>query len=179
VFSVRPGAKSQELHRDDIVHHTYHPAAAAHELGRDSGLSMFVAGKRSTRQNGATRFVPGSHLWDYSAPPPPTGDDSSAFYAELAPGDAFIMLSGCYHGASANTTASDERLLYATFTTRGYLRQEENQYLACDAATIKRLPIDLQRFVGYSVSAPYLGCLEVDDPMRVINPDAESLGDLF
>ncbi len=181
VFSVGPGSKAQVLHRDDIIHHTYHAAAAEHTLGRDNGVGFFVAGKRSTRHNGATRFVPGSHLWDYGVPPP--ADEAAAggavVYAELEPGDAFVMFSGCYHGASANTTAREERLLYSTFSTRGFLRQEENQYLACDVAAVKRLPVWLQRFVGYSLSRPFMGWVEMDDPMRVINPDAESQGDLF
>lgn len=104
-------------------------------------LCLFVAGKKCTRQNGATRVVPGSHLWDYRAPPPvyPEGDSNPSsgdldkfFHAEMAPGDAFMMLGGTYHGAGANTTANEERLVYAAFATRGYLRQEENQYLAND-----------------------------------------------
>jgi ectoine hydroxylase-related dioxygenase (phytanoyl-CoA dioxygenase family) len=181
VFSVGPGAKAQVLHRDDIIHHTY-PAAAVttHTLGRDNGIGFFVAGKKSTRQNGATRFVPGSHLWHYATPPPaPEVESESCVYAELEPGDAFMLFSGCYHAASANQTTDQERLLFSTFTTRGYLRQEENQYLANDVDSIKRLPIWLQRFAGYSLSRPFMGWVDMDDPMRVINPDAESLGDLF
>ena len=176
VFSIGPGAKAQVLHRDDIIHHNYHGAAASHTLGRDTGLGFFVAGKKSSRQNGATRFVPGSHLWDYAVPPP---DESSTFYAELNPGDGLMVLAGCYHGGSANRTKDEERLLYSTFTTRGYLRQEENQYLANEVNEIKRLPLWLQRFTGYSLSRPFMGWVEMDDPMRVINPDAQSLGDLF
>ncbi|KAI9793231.1 MAG: hypothetical protein M1816_000652 [Peltula sp. TS41687] len=179
IFSIGPGAKAQVLHRDDLIHHTYHPAAAAatHTLGRDNGIGFFVAGKKSTRQNGATRFVPGSHLWDYSLPPPK--DENRAFYAELEPGDGFMVLSGCYHAASANHTSDQERLLYSTFTTRGYLRQEENQYLANDVDRIRRLPVWLQRFAGYSLSRPFLGWVDMGDPMRVINPEVQSQGDLF
>lgn len=176
IFSIGPGAKAQVLHRDDIIHHTYLPAAATHTLGRDNGIGFFVAGKKSTRQNGATRFVPGSHLWDYSLPPP---DETRTFYAELEPGDGFMVFSGCYHAGSANHTSDQERLLYSTFTTRGYLRQEENQYLANEVEKIKRLPLWLQRFAGYSLSKPFMGWVNMDDPMRVINPQAESLGDLF
>ena len=193
VFSVNPGAKarrapsspalihtllnqSELLHRDDVVHHTWPPAASEHTLGRDNGVGFFVAGKRSTRANGATRFVPGSHLWDYSLPPPP---ESHTFYAELEPGDALMFFSGCYHGASANTTEDEERLMYSTFTTRGYLRQEENQYLACEKEAVLGLPDELKRFMGYELCRPFMGWVEMDDPIKVIDPEAKSLGDLW
>lgn len=122
VFSIGAGAKAQELHRDDAMHHNRIPAISAdqYEIGkRDTGLGCFVAGKKSTRVNGATRFIPGSHLWDRDIP----GREDLAFYAEMEPGDAFFMLSSAIHGGSANTTADEERLLYSCFMTKGFLRQ--------------------------------------------------------
>lgn len=63
----------------------------------------------------------------------------NCFYAELNPGDGFMVWSWqvAIMGVSVNMTADEERLLYSTFTTRGYLRQEENQYLANDVERIK------------------------------------------
>lgn len=177
VFSIGPGGYAQVLHRDDPVHHNFHPAAAEHHLGRDTAVGFFVAGTKTTRANGATRFVPGSHLWDYSLPPP--SNDDKCFYAELEPGDGFIVMAGCYHGGSANTTADEERLVYSTFSTRGWCRQEENQYLANDVEKIKELPVWLQRFMGYSLSRPFMGWVDMDDPMKVINPDYQTEGDLW
>ena len=176
VLSIGPEAKDLVLHRDDIIHHNYQSAAKSHSLGGDTGVGFFVAGKRTTRQNGATRFIPGSHLWDYGVLPP---DESNTFYAEMEPGNGFMMLAGCCHGGSANRTDNEERLLYSTFTTRGYLRQEENQYLANDVEQIKKLPLWLQRFAGYSLSKPFLGWVEMDDLIRVIHPDIESVGDML
>lgn len=121
VFSIGPGARNQELHRDDMIHHNYLTAISPSEykVGRDTGIGLFVAGKKSTKANGATRFIPGSHLWDSLEPP----DEDLVFYAELDPGDAFIMLSSCFHGGSANKTHNEERLLYSCFMTKGFLRQ--------------------------------------------------------
>lgn len=122
VFSIRPGAKPQDLHRDDMIHHNYPLKGitpAAHTFRREMGVSIFVAGKKATRLNGATRFIPGSHLWDSEIPP----DESLAQYTELEPGDGFFMYSSCFHGGSANTTENEERLLYSACMTRGYLRQ--------------------------------------------------------
>ncbi|KAK5121560.1 hypothetical protein LTR85_004732 [Meristemomyces frigidus] len=177
IFSIGPGARAQVLHRDDSNHHQALSAVAEHELGRDTGIGLFVAAKKTTKQNGATRFIPGSHLWDYDEGP---AQESQTFFAELEPGDAFMMLSGCFHGGSANQTAHEERLVYSTFMTRGYLRQEENQYLANDTEAIKKLPAWLQERMGYSVSKPFLGWVDLESPMTLLHPgDATYQQDLW
>ncbi|KAK4550433.1 hypothetical protein LTR36_000011 [Oleoguttula mirabilis] len=177
VFSIGPGARAQELHRDDANHHQDLRAVAEHQLGRDTGIGLFVAGKRTTKQNGATRFIPGSHLWDYREGP---AREDQAFYAELEAGDAFMMLSGCFHGGSANRTADEERLVYSTFMTRGYLRQEENQYLANDTEAIKKLPVWLQERMGYGISRPFLGWVDLESPMALLHSgDAAYQQDLW
>lgn len=122
LFSIQPGAADQGLHRDDIIHHNHLPAITADEykVGRDLGIGYFVAGKRTTKSNGATRFIPGSHLW---GPIEPRPTEDLCVYAELNLGDAFIMLASAYHGGSANKTTDQERLIYSCFMTKGMLRQ--------------------------------------------------------
>ena len=71
------------------------------------------------------------------------GGDIKVIHAELEPGDAFFMLSGVIHAAGTNSTEDEERLIYSAAMTRGWLRQEENQYLANDADMIKGLPTEL------------------------------------
>ncbi|KAK4159046.1 hypothetical protein QBC43DRAFT_222943 [Cladorrhinum sp. PSN259] len=166
VFSIGPGARNQELHRDDMIHHNALKAITAEEyqMGRDTGIGFFVAAKRTTKANGATRFIPRSHLWESMEPP----NEDLAYYAELNPGDAFMMLSSCYHGGSANTTENEERLIYSCFMTRGYLRQEENQYLANPLEKVRQYPAELQKLIGYQVSNPFLGWLDLDDPRKAL-----------
>ncbi|KAF7197889.1 Dioxygenase [Pseudocercospora fuligena] len=151
-FSVRPGnSYSQPLHRDDDIHYSNRQRIEKYPdqtNSRDCGVGFFVAAKRSTKANGATRFIPASHLEDTAQPP----DENFAFYAELEPGDGFIMLSSCYHGGSANTTKDEERLLFSCFMTRGYLRQEENQYLSVPIEKAKELPVRIQKLMGYQPS---------------------------
>jgi ectoine hydroxylase-related dioxygenase (phytanoyl-CoA dioxygenase family) len=176
VYSVLPGSEEQALHRDDRIHHAHLPQTEKHTVGRDLGIGLFVAGSRSTRKNGATRFIPGSHLWDYSWPPPLNAADLEV-QAELEPGDAFLMLSGCYHGASANRCKPNdqdtERLLYGTFFCKATLRQEENQYLANDLTKIKDYPDRLLRIMGFEISKPFLGWVEMGSPMAAIRMDTE------
>lgn len=122
VFSIGPGAKHQDLHRDDMIHHKMLPEITAEQytFDRETAIGLFIAGKKTTKANGATRFVPRSHLQATETPPP---EDTECAYAELNPGDGFFMLASCYHGGSANTTENEERLLYGCFMTRGWLRQ--------------------------------------------------------
>ncbi|EXJ86336.1 hypothetical protein A1O3_03287 [Capronia epimyces CBS 606.96] len=176
VFSIGPGARDQSLHRDDLIHHCQHRSVAHHEMGRDSGIGLFVAGKKTTKANGATRFIPGSHLWDYGDGP---AREDQTSYAELDPGDAFILLSGCYHGGSANRTRDEERLVFSCFFTRSYLRQEENQYLANDWDRIRELPDWLQERVGWGLSRPFLGWVNLSNPMVLLHPEEQKYKDLF
>ena len=87
------------------------------------------------------------------------------FQAQMKPGDVFMMLGGVYHGAGQNETADEERLVHAAFATRGYLRQEENQCLANDLSKIKELPRDVQEFAGFGVSKPFMGWVDLEDPI--------------
>lgn len=56
------GAPRQRLHRDDIIHLVDHNLE--YKLEKVSQFACLVAGVETTRENGATMFVPGSHKWD-------------------------------------------------------------------------------------------------------------------
>lgn len=62
-FAIPPGTHAQGLHRDDKNHHHRHQKAHGYEKGRDMLLGLFVPGCDTFHANGATRVVPGSHLW--------------------------------------------------------------------------------------------------------------------
>lgn len=177
VFSIRPGATAQPLHRDDGLHHRIPKAIDTYpeDLKRDTSLGFLVAGKKATKENGATRFIPGSHLWGHEQAP----DESLCEYAELEKGDAFLMLSSIFHGGSANHSNDEERLIFAAFMTRGWLRQEENQYLTYEKEVMKKLPVDVQQIAGYSLSEPFLGWVNAADPRRVLDESIERNTDIF
>ncbi|EXJ82916.1 hypothetical protein A1O3_06732 [Capronia epimyces CBS 606.96] len=167
VLSVGPGARAQGLHRDSMIHHVQvqRMTADEYQIGQDPEIGIFVAGKKTTRQNGATRFIPGSHLWGPDTPP----DESLAYYAELEPGDSFFMMAACLHGGSANTTPDEERLVYCAFMTKGFLRQEENQYLTNDKEKIKKLQSpEMLKLLGYDLSRPFLGWIQTGHPMTAL-----------
>lgn len=121
IFEVGPGMHAQDLHRDDSIWYNPFPAIKPEEyqFGRDVSISFFVAGTRTTVANGATKVIPGSHLTAADSQP----DPSKVVDAELEAGDAFFMLSSCYHGAGANSTEDEKRLVYALFMQKAHLRQ--------------------------------------------------------
>ncbi|CAI6089195.1 unnamed protein product [Clonostachys chloroleuca] len=173
--TIAPGARNQELHRDDMIHHNpvRQRTAADYKIGDDTGVGYFVAGKKATKDNGVTRFIPGSHLWDQATPP----DESLTFYAEMAAGDAF--LSSCYHGGSANKTVDQERLMYSCFYTKGFLRQEENQYLSTPFEAIKKkYDQPTLELLGYNLSPPLMGWVEMKHPLEFLT-GRESFKDLY
>ena len=101
-------------------HHT-DPRITADQwhVGRDSGIALFLAGTRTTKENGATRFVPGSHLQASAEGP---GNEDEAVYAEMEKGDCLVMFTSLYHAGSPNLTEDEERLVYTNFSIRGTLR---------------------------------------------------------
>lgn len=87
-FSIGPGATAQPLHRDDWCYHVVARKVEAYpeDLQRDVGVGFFVAGKKATRENGCTRFIPGSHLWEHEREP----EDELCAFAELEKGGFFL-----------------------------------------------------------------------------------------
>jgi hypothetical protein len=59
---IGPGAPRQKLHRDDNVHGIRH--GGKFDLKKQSQFACLIAGTQTTRRNGATMFIPGSHKWD-------------------------------------------------------------------------------------------------------------------
>ncbi|KIW91498.1 uncharacterized protein Z519_07464 [Cladophialophora bantiana CBS 173.52] len=177
VIAIRPGGKAQPLHRDDMVHHVSNPAITAnnYQIGRDTSVGLFLAGTKTTKMNGATRFQPGSHLQATIDPP----NEQDSVYAELEAGDAFMMLASCYHGGSANKTTDEERLVYIHFMIKGYLRQEENQYLAVPREQLLQYPEFVQRKIGYEISEPYLGWVNLADPLKFVKGEDTKMSDLY
>ena len=64
-MQVGPGAKGQILHRDHTVHSVHHYPGTTYT----TIVGCLIAGLDSTEANGATRVIPGSHLWEWTRPP--------------------------------------------------------------------------------------------------------------
>ncbi|EPS25856.1 hypothetical protein PDE_00792 [Penicillium oxalicum 114-2] len=174
---VHPGGEPHNLHRDDVDRFNVQPFVPKYEMGRDTNVAMLTALDATTRANGATRVLPGSHLWDYNTLMP-LPDDERLVDAILNPGDSLLLLGCTLHGAGANTTDAS-RAITACFVTRGRLRQMENQYLAHDLDKVRQFPLWLKRLMGFSVIAPACGWIDKKDPLRKIDPHAGEFIDIW
>lgn len=100
---------------------------------------------------------------------PPSVDE--CIFAEMNKGDAFIMLASAYHGGGTNATNDEKRMLFSTFVVRGYLRQEENQFLAVPLDKTRQYDRPIQEFMGYSMGEPACGYVDQMDPIFVLRPE--------
>ncbi|CAI0644301.1 unnamed protein product [Colletotrichum noveboracense] len=175
---IGPGGKAQPLHRDDYISHNHHQEIEAwddeRDKNRETAVGLFVAGSKVTKENGGTQFIPRSHLWGTDRHLPPRVDE--CIYAEMDKGDAFIMLASAYHAGGHNTTQNEKRLVFATFSIRGYLRQEENQYLSVPQDIAKNYDRPIQEYMGYAMSDPACGYVDQMDPIFVLHPELKGDG---
>jgi ectoine hydroxylase-related dioxygenase (phytanoyl-CoA dioxygenase family) len=164
VLDRGPGADEQFLHRDELV--WVHMPRPHPELQVASVIALVDFHAR----NGATRVAPGSHRWEPGRAPGP--DELVA--AEMPAGSAVIYLGSTLHGAGANTTAGEWRRGMHLSYVLGWLRTEENHYLATPPAVARTLPRRSQELLGYAAhdalaqAGGYLGALDLRDPLDLL-----------
>jgi ectoine hydroxylase-related dioxygenase (phytanoyl-CoA dioxygenase family) len=158
-----PGAEAQILHRDELVW-SYVPKPHP-----ELQVASLIALVDFTEENGATRLVPGSHLW----PKDRVAEEHEAVHAEMKAGSAVIYLGSTIHGGGANRTESAWRRGVHLSYTLGWLRTEENNYLGTPPEVARTLPRRAQELLGYSVHTDaigaYLGMLDMRDPVDMLD----------
>ena len=168
-----PGSEEQWLHRDEAVWS---------DVPRPHGelqLASVIAFVDFTRENGATRVVPGSHRWpdrelspaEQLHQPPPEPEQIA--YAEMPAGSAVVYSGATIHAGGANVTDVQRRGAHLSYCL-GWLRTEENNYLAVPPSVAAKLPRRAQEVLGYAVhdSIPrgggYLGMVRMQDPVDLM-----------
>jgi ectoine hydroxylase-related dioxygenase (phytanoyl-CoA dioxygenase family) len=147
VIEIGPGAPAQLVHRDQWAF-DFFPFPAGFEVECHTMWAM----NDFTEENGATRVIPGSHRWEDKLRP--TVDETGP--AEMPKGSVLFYLGSLYHGGGANRSDRARRGVNVGYTL-SWLRQEENQYLACPPEVARELPEDLARLAGYRRGAYALG----------------------
>src|SRR4029077_13426491 len=145
-----PGSDEQFLHRDELVWSDVPKPAP------ELQLASVIAFVDFTRDNGATRVVPGSHRWPDRQLPPfeqflaPAPEPDQIACAEMPAGSAVIYTGGVIHGGGANSTEIPRRGAHLSYCL-GWLRTEENNYLSTPPEVAAKLPRRAQEVLGYSV----------------------------
>jgi ectoine hydroxylase-related dioxygenase (phytanoyl-CoA dioxygenase family) len=162
-INIGPGETAQPIHADDMLIPIPkpHPPTVCNSMW---ALTDF------TEANGATRLIPGTHLYDHS---PNYGQDYESIPAEMPKGSVLIWHGSLWHGGGANTT-DERRVGIAMNYCAGYIRQQENQQLGVPPALVKTFPKRLQELVGYGIYNGLIGHIDKRTPAEAVLGDNSS-----
>jgi len=164
IISIEPGESAQKLHRDQMAF-DFFPFPPDYHVQCNTmwALSDF------TVENGATRIAPGTSAMS---------DDEAAevdtIAAEMSRGSVLFYDGKVLHGGGANRSDGVRRGVNITYAV-GWVRQEENQYLACPPDVARTLDDDLLQMMGYQEGAFALGYVgDQQDPLAVLRGESKS-----
>jgi ectoine hydroxylase-related dioxygenase (phytanoyl-CoA dioxygenase family) len=156
-IAIGPGESAQPIHADDqlIPIPKPHPPTVCNTMW---ALTDF------TEDNGATRLVPGSHLFDHS---PTYGQHYPSIAAEMTKGSVLVWHGSLWHGGGANRTDT-RRVGIAMNYCAGYIRQQENQQLGIPLEVARRFSPRLRQLVGYGIYNGLIGHIDKHDPAELL-----------
>jgi len=167
VMHLKPGETAQPLHRDASFYPFQNP-------GPPTLLATMWAVTDFTRDNGATWLVPGSHLWDDDRVP-----TEADVVQAVMPAGAMLLYNGNVHHAGGANRSNGPRTGCALQFSLGWLRQEENQYMAVPQEIARTFPRRLQELMGYDLATVNCGFVDHKHPNDVLNGTAgDAPGDL-
>lgn len=159
VIAIGPDSPAQLVHRDQWAFDFF-----PFPTGTDVQVNTIWALSDFTEHNGATRVIPGSNRWEDRLRPDVTDTEP----AEMRRGSVLLYTGSLYHGGGANRSDATRLGINLTYC-RSFLRQEENQYLACPPEVARTLDEPLLRLMGYSRGAYALGYVgDLHDPLDVL-----------
>lgn len=156
---IHPGEAAQALHFDDSFYRVPRPRPAL-------SVSMIAAIDDFTEENGCTVICPGSHA---------LGDDIQRDALAQKPvvmkaGSCIIFLGTLLHGGGANRSNAS-RLAITYQYCEGWLRQQENFFLAIPQVIARSMSPRVQELLGYSIWPPFMGMVTAYHPKRMFDDD--------
>ncbi len=151
-----PREQAQALHYDDQLFPVPRPRPPL-------VFSAMWAIDDFTEANGATRVIPGSHRWADERPDAAT----ATVPVEMPRGSLFVYIGTLWHGGGANRTDRIRAGVNVNYN-RGWLRQQENQYLGVPREVVAGLSETMRRLVGYDVHPPFIGYVDGRHPAKVL-----------
>ncbi|HWM19062.1 MAG TPA: phytanoyl-CoA dioxygenase family protein [Ilumatobacteraceae bacterium] len=158
VITISPGETQQKLHRDQMAF-DFFPFPADYHVQCNTmwALTDF------NEENGATHILPGTSSMDDES-----GRLVAGAQATMRRGSCLFYEGKVLHGGGANRSDRDRRGVNITYAV-GWVRQEENQYLATPPEVARTLDDDLLRMMGYQQGAFALGYVgDQQDPLAFL-----------
>lgn len=163
---IGPGEKAQFIHTDDIYVDIARPHAPI-ICNTIWALSEF------TEENGATRFVAGSHrnpelprptLAELMKNPPEVETE----FAAMKPGSILILDGAIWHGGGANNTDTMRYGLAVSYC-KGWMRQQDNFQLSMPPELVRRLDPKLKSLLGFGLYQSLLGNIDGQSPINALD----------
>ncbi|MEL7155953.1 MAG: phytanoyl-CoA dioxygenase family protein [Actinomycetota bacterium] len=166
IISIEPGETAQRHHRDQMAFDLFPFPVDYHvQCNTMWALTEF------TEANGATIIRPGS-----SSRADDDIDDLPTISAEMTRGSVLFYDGKVLHGGGANTTRQTRRGVNITYAV-GWVRQEENQFLACPPEVARTLDDELLQMMGYRPGAFALGYVgDQQDPLAALRGTDDKVG---
>ena len=158
-IQIGPGEPAQILHRDDTIYPLPHPH-------QEVVLNTMWAFDDFVEENGATRMVPGSHLWEPGRLP----SQADTIPMEMPAGSVMFYLGSVWHGGGANQTDRPRLGVILEFIV-SWMRAQENHLLAVPRDIAATLPERLQELLGYNIYPPFMGYVDGRHPKRVLETE--------
>lgn len=157
-IAICPGETGQPMHADDqlIPLPKPHPPVVCNTMW---AITEF------TRDNGATRIIPGSHVRDRS--PDPFARYDGVIPAEMPRGSVLVYHGSLWHKGGANKT-DRRRVGIAMNYCAGFIRQQENQQLGIPREIAQGFSPRLQELVGYGVYRGLIGHIDKQSPRSLL-----------
>ena len=156
LICIGAGGAAQKLHQDGGIH----IPDLRRLTGIEARLSTVWALSPFTEARAATTLVLGSHRWGRERRP----ERGECVCAEMAVGSVLLFTGALWHGAGENQAPVEDRIggpntrfgLNIDYTL-GWLRQEENQYIAVPLEVARSMPDSLLSLIGYEAASGGLG----------------------
>lgn len=163
------GEAKQNLHHDDGYIAVKRPRPPF-------GAAIMLAFDEYTAANGATRIIPGSHLWDSERKSQNwwisrrmlirssgRGSEADTIPALVPEGGACYFISTLIHGGGTNTTSAPRQSATVQYC-QPYIRPIECQLLAVDPRKLKDIDSRIVDMMGYKEMKPFMGYVDALNP---------------
>jgi fumagillin biosynthesis dioxygenase len=140
-----PGSQSMKLHSDQSIvvpEPWFHPWA----------INIIWCLNDVDEENGATRFIPGSHKFRWRSELPADAVERTVPFQ--APIGAIVAMDGrLWHTSGANVSQSRERALLFGYYSASFIRGQQNWNAALSPQTIETLSPQMREWLGLEARA--------------------------
>jgi hypothetical protein len=171
LVTIGPDEPAQMIHRDQWSFDRFQ-----FPRGFEAEVATMWAVTDFTEEMGATRMVVGSHRWEDD---PDDVDPALSAPAVMSKGSVLLYTGSIFHGGGANTTQTSRIGMNIGYSL-GWLRQEENQYLACPPEIARTLPEGLLRLMGYQRGSYSIGYVDnMREPLDWLYDSPAHISDFY